>query len=597
MFRSSGLAEFSTKILLTSALLMITSLARVGPIHAASNSNNGSGGTIPVLIKSRMALTPDVAAAIGAHTAHVSYIWPEINAMAATVNPSKFGELVADPAVALVEPDEQGQVPGESPDGAVGVAAPSVVVPLPDSSATTQTWNQDMADTSETGYDGTGVTVAVVDSGLPQNWPDFLPADVHVDTEHAAGFGPEGLGDFHSPVNAIRGAGGHIGLFPHGLAVASLITGFPSEYGSIGGAAPRATILPVRVLNQFNLTWTSWSTAGILYVTQLKAEGVLAGPVVINFSIQFHSDSAILKDAIDLAIANHIIFVTIAGDFGPTPGSISFPGRLPESITVGAVGWTKEGCVPPACTSPWFFSDVPENDASQVYVASFSGRESSPPLFPGLIDVLAPGSFVFGEWLLGPGFSEGREVAFDPVDNFIFGTSFAAPHVAGIAAQMMQKNPLLIQRLVEDFLRNSALPISPSASGGLSTPLQEVLPWGSNATGPGLARGAKAVAGTGAGLGCFQLDLDYRIAVSLARLCNPALPVAQCTVEVDDSLICPCPTAVVNPANATAISELMDLKSQFDALDCNHFSCSATSCSSIGGSFCGGDGNCYEILF
>jgi subtilisin family serine protease len=294
-------------------------------------------------------------------------------------------------------------------------------------------------------------------------------------------------------VNAIRGTGGHIGLFPHGLAVSSLIVGFPSEAGPIGGVAPGARILPIRVLNQFNFGWFSWFTAGILHVGQLKADGALTGPVVINFSIQAGSNSAILASAIDYATSHGVVFVTIAGNFGPDPGSISFPGRRPQSITAGAVGWLREFCEP-YCPGPWFFGDVPEGDPTQIYVAGFSGREADPPASPSLIDVLAPGSFVFGEWLFGPGFSEGHEVAFDAVDNFIFGTSFAAPHVTGIAAQMLQKNPGLDQAAVETILRSSALPIPPSFD--LATPVQFVPGWGGNATGAGLARGAAAVAAT-----------------------------------------------------------------------------------------------------
>src|SRR5262249_6635705 len=157
-------------------------------------------------------------------------------------------------------------------------------------------------------------------------------------------------------------------------------------------------------------------------------------------------------------------------------GSISFPGRLPESITAGAVGWTGQLAGP-----DWFFAPVPPDDPSQIYLADFSGRE-----FPGdppasRVDVLAPGSFVFGEWLFGPGYSEGREVAFDGIDNYIFGTSFACPHVAGVVAQMLQKNPGLTQSQVEAILRGSALPV-PASIGDPA------------ATGRGLLRGTAAVA-------------------------------------------------------------------------------------------------------
>jgi len=177
--------------------------------------------------------------------------------------------------------------------------------------------------------------------------------------------------------------------------------------------------------------------------------------------------------------------VTIAGNFGPSDSSISFPGSLPESITAGAVGWMREFCSPPACTSPWFFADVPENDPAQAYVPFFSGRESSPPPAPTHIDVLAPGINVFGEWLSGPGFSEGRAASRDGGENYIWGTSFAAPHVVGIVAQMLQKNPSLSQAQAESILRGSAL----------AMPAQPPW-WGANATGAGLARGTAAVAAT-----------------------------------------------------------------------------------------------------
>ncbi|HKQ96578.1 MAG TPA: S8 family serine peptidase, partial [Candidatus Polarisedimenticolia bacterium] len=270
--------------------------------------------------------------------------------------------------------------------------------------------------------------------------------------------------------------------------------GSATELGGVP-AAPGVTILPIRVLNQFNSGWFSWFAAGIMYVGSLKASGALPGPVVINFSIQAGGSSAVLEGAINYALSQGVVFVTIAGNFGPGNGSISFPGRLPRAITAGAVGWTGEFCLPPTCSDPWFFADVPENDPAQVYVAPFSGRESSPPPSPTAIDVLAPGSFVFGEWLDGPGYSEGRARGLDAIENFIFGTSFAAPHIVGIVAQMLEKNPGLTQTEVESILRASALAI-PADPDGLATPAWFIPGWDASATGSGLARGTAAVAAT-----------------------------------------------------------------------------------------------------
>ena len=440
-----------------------------------------STGTVPVLIKTRVPLTPDVVDAIKKKTISVSYVWPEIQAMAAVVSPRKVSALESDPLVALVESDLEAGDVTDPPTTNLGTPED---VTIPFSGGGVVTWNQDMANTPGPSQTGQGVTVAVIDAGLPQNWEDFLPADC-MDLEHAMGFGAEGWGDFHAPQHGIPGTGGHIGLFPHGVAVSSVIVGFPSEFGAIAGAAPNAKLIPIRVINQFNFCWFSWMTAGVMYAGNLKASGAVPGPMVINFSIQAQGSSQVLKDAIDYAIAQGVIFVTIAGNFNPFD-IVSFPGRLPESITTGAVGWTQEWAAP----FPWYFADVPEHDASQVYVAPFSGRE--PPSVPAgsMIDVLGPGSYVFGEWLFGNGFSEGRKVSADEVDNFIFGTSFAAPHVVGIVARMLEKNPYLTQSDVEGILKATALPIPPSPGFGFYPA------WDARATGAGLAQGAEAVAAT-----------------------------------------------------------------------------------------------------
>ena len=425
----------------------------------------GDANLVVILVKSRAPLTPDVAQAIvSAVGGQVLYYWPEIDAMAIRMTSGDVGALSDHPLVAYAGPDRQVYgIPdaGGGADPTADLASQSTSPLIP--------WNLDMADVTGTGYDGTGVTIAILDSGLPQNWREFLPVG-SVDLTHAAGFGAEGAGDFHNPLIPIVGEGGIFGLHPHGLAVSSVIVGFPSEFGPIAGAAPGATILPIRILNQFNFGWFSWFIAGFLYVANLKTTGVLTGPVVINFSIQAMADDPILAEAILYAISQGVLVVTIAGNFGPAPCSLAFPGRLPQAITVGAVGWTAGG----------FFGDVPEDDPSQVFVAPFSGRDC-----PGLtrVDVVAPGADIFGLWLYGPGFSENRERAFPYIDYVIWGTSFAAPHVAGTLAQMLQKNPGLTQAEAEALVQGTALPLPGEAV---------------EAVGAGLVQGDAAVAATAA---------------------------------------------------------------------------------------------------
>jgi subtilisin family serine protease len=82
------------------------------------------------------------------------------------------------------------------------------------------------------------------------------------------------------------------------------------------------------------------------------------------------------------------------------------------------------------------------------------------------LDVLAPGSWVRGPFAGDPGFSHlpwwshgiGDLVGGNP-GNFYYvgGTSMASPHVAAVAALMLQKNPALKQAQVESILKSTAL--------------------------------------------------------------------------------------------------------------------------------------------
>ena len=447
-----------------------------------------------VLVKVRVALTADVASDLAGGAGQVSFVWPEIGWFAASATSSQIRALASDPRVEAVASDRHARLPDVVPLGS-GAASGA---PVASSSAPLVPWSLDMVDANGSGYDGTGVTVAVVDSGLPLNWDDYLP-EANVDVEHAAGFSPMGRGSNHLR-NMIKGQGGYLGLSSHGLAVSGVIVGFQSALGPIRGAAPGARILPVRVTDQFDFAWDSWCAGGILYVADLKRSGELPGPVIINFSFQ-GDPSDLLADAVEYAIDQGVLFVTVAGNSGPAAGSISLPGSLPRAITVGMAGWVQEASFEP----DWIFDDVPEDDATQLYVPGMSGRESDPPAVPTLIDVLAPGSGIYAPYPAGPGFSENGAKPF--LLNFPHvGTSFAAPLVAGIVAQMLERNPALTQAQAEAILRDTALPIPPDPDGVVTpifvpdTPFGPGSmfwgPWDANATGAGLTRGVAAVAAT-----------------------------------------------------------------------------------------------------
>jgi subtilisin family serine protease len=108
--------------------------------------------------------------------------------------------------------------------------------------------------------------------------------------------------------------------------------------------------------------------------------------------------------------------------------------------------------------------------ATDIYVSDFSSRA----LAGQQLDVLAPGSWVRGPFPSDAGYSHlpwysrgiSDLVRGGPGTNFywIGGTSMATPHVASVAALMLQKSPGLGQAQVETILKQSALPIPQSGS-------------------------------------------------------------------------------------------------------------------------------------
>lgn len=316
------------------------------------------------------------------------------------------------------------------------------------------------------GFDGSGVYVAVLDTGLLDSWRQYFPQE-RIAEEFAIAFG---------------GGGGEVGSVSsqpekwehdqnsHGTHVTSTILGY--QYGTrmINGVAPMATVIPVKVLNQNGSGWSSVVARGITYVGDLKA-GPLAGyPVVINMSLGGPSLDGMEKAAIDYAISKGVIIVASAGNEG-TAG-MGYPGAYAPVISVAASGWIGEW----TATSWWRTLDVPDpTSASDFYITDFSSRELSGQD----LDVAAPGS-----WIVGPYQNNSGQISY----YYLGGTSMASPHVAGIVALMAQKDPGLTASDAESILEASAIHLAAGCrnvndgSGNIVS-----ICWGADATGAGLA--------------------------------------------------------------------------------------------------------------
>ena len=351
-------------------------------------------------------------------------------------------------------------------------AAPIDTVAAEDFLNGLSTWDQDAINVTDFGfnnrqvaYDGAGVYVAVLDTGLVDVWRGYFPEE-RIAVEFAKSFTGGG------------GEKGNVAEQPnkwehdqnsHGTHVTSTILGYSLRGTPINGTAPMATVIPVKVLNQNGSGWSSMVAEGIMYVAELKKGPLADNPVVINMSLGGSVLDAIEKAAIDYAIDAGVIIVASAGNNGEY--GMGYPGAYEPVISVAASGWVGEW----SASNWWWAVNVAEpTDPADFYITDFSSRELSGQD----LDVAAPGSWVVGPYKINSGMSLSY--------YYLGGTSMAAPHVAGIAALMMQKNGSLTQSQVETYLEGAAIPLPAGCRDVFSPYGLETFCWGDDATGAGL---------------------------------------------------------------------------------------------------------------
>lgn len=246
------------------------------------------------------------------------------------------------------------------------------------------------------GFDGSGVTVGFVDTGVAADHPELSG-------NYRGGQVPTPAHDFNwfSPLadSATRPSD----LGEHGTAVASLAVGART------GVAPGATWIAA-----LGCTRGGCPMSGVLAAQQfMLAPSLRSGaepdpdrrPQVVNNSwVRATYDLPLRRASRALAAAG--IFQTFAvGNGGPACGTAQPLGDSPDLLSVGAT--TSEG-----------------------EVALYSARGPAEGGVPAP-DLVAP-----GEWLWAARSTGGHQ--------FASGTSFAAPQVAGVAALMLQANPALV---------------------------------------------------------------------------------------------------------------------------------------------------------
>ena len=161
------------------------------------------------------------------------------------------------------------------------------------------------------GFNGSGIKVAVIDTGVDYNHPDLF------------GFGPSGkvVGGY----DFIENDDSPIDTNGHGTEVAGII----AADGGLKGIAPAAKILAYRVSD------TGEGVPSDLIVRAIR-QAVTDKANVINISLGVNRTNERIDEAINYAVKNGIVVITAAGNSGPDLSTIGSPGKDPNTITVGA---------------------------------------------------------------------------------------------------------------------------------------------------------------------------------------------------------------------------------------------------------------------
>lgn len=257
----------------------------------------------------------------------------------------------------------------------------------------------------------TGVTIAIIDEGV-----DYTHPDLNTPGKLVTGY--DAIKRVNDPNPSNDDA--------HGTACAGIAAAGSNGTG-ISGIAPNCRIMGIRIAYGAGGNWVT-SDAQI-------ADGintaVARGADVLSNSWGGGSPSTAITNAIRNAKttgrSGRGCIVCFAA--GNNNGAVSYPGNLPEVITVAAC-------------NEWGEPKSPTSRDGETWWGSNFGPE---------VDVSAPGVHITTTDISG---SRG----YNPSGNYVTtfnGTSAATPHVAGVAALILSANPNLTAAEVEAILRSS----------------------------------------------------------------------------------------------------------------------------------------------
>ena len=386
----------------------------------AADAAAAPASTLHVIVRESVPATDDAEQLVKDLGGNVTYELPIIGGFSAQLPGSALADLARSEWVSLVWGDGQIRMSGST---------------SPYNSQDPNTfWRQSIRLNQVDGlYDGTGVTVALLDTGVSQSGDlgNRVLARVDLTPDHD-GFDRYGHGTHLSGIIAGTGA---------------------ASGGQWRGVAPGANLVSVKVAGSDGSTDVSVVIAGLQWVVSNRATYNIR---ILNLAFGTDSKQSYSVDPLDYAVEqawfSGILVVASAGNRGPDGGTVNKPGDDPFVLTVGAA------------------DNHGTPDRSSTTVAPFSSWGS-----PGGFmkpDVVAPGITIVSIRDSGSTI----DVAYPDArmgDSYFkgTGTSQAAAIVSGVAALMFQANPSLTPDLAKGALMKTAFRNAsykwPTAGAGL----------------------------------------------------------------------------------------------------------------------------------